>query len=576
MTQSRRPEVSDLVEIGRGGFGVVYRARQEQFRRDVALKVITATLDDRSRARFMQECRALGQLSGHPHIVSVYDGGIDPDGQAFLVMPFYGHGSLAQRLRRHGPMDWREVLDLGVRLAGALQTAHDSGILHRDIKPGNVLIDEYGGPRLADFGQARFADTELTRSGDITATPAFAAPEVLQGQQATVAADVYSLAATLMALVLGRAPFDGVADESVAPVIYRVLSEPPPDLRRGGVPEPATGVLERAMAKDPARRFDTAAELGMALQHAQHTLGLPVSPLAIPGRPALAASGGSETVRVAGAAVGPGRVRTSPLHWLAPRTAVGPPAEPGWSAQSPKPKRRWGRIAVALVLVAALAVGGFFVVRVLNEPEPAQDLVARDLLLGPSQLPGGGWALNTEAEGTLNPIVRGDGDLLECLGLPVRGEDDDDTEDDLEVRDLDLSSVYTARDTFVQTGGAIDSEPAALALVEAFRSPGFDLCVDQAESFATGLQSTDDRVDYDQQLRYTEPDLPELPDLVDASTRRIVVPLTEGGGDAYVIDYVLVGVGPAVAFAGFFQYGDPVDDDVRFAVIETLVDELTE
>ncbi len=83
-------------------------------------------------------------------------------------------------------------------------------------------------------------------------------------------------------------------------------------------------------------------------------------------------------------------------------------------------------------------------------------------------------------------------------------------------------------------------------------------------------------MDYEQPLRYTEPDLPELPDLVDAATRRIVVPLTEGGGDSYVIDYVVVGVGPAVAFAGFFRYGDPVDDDVRFAVIETLVGELTE
>jgi serine/threonine protein kinase len=95
VTNARRPEVTDLVEIGRGGFGVVYRARQEQFRRDVAMKVITATLDARARARFTQECRALGQLSGHPHIVSVYDGGIDPDDHAFLIMPFFARGSLA-------------------------------------------------------------------------------------------------------------------------------------------------------------------------------------------------------------------------------------------------------------------------------------------------------------------------------------------------------------------------------------------------------------------------------------------------------------------------------------------------
>lgn len=100
VTSPRRPEVTDLVEIGRGGFGVVYRARQEQFHRDVAVKFISATLDARARVRFTQECRALGQLSGHPHIVSVYDAGVDPDDHAFLIMPFFGRGCPAAAKRR--------------------------------------------------------------------------------------------------------------------------------------------------------------------------------------------------------------------------------------------------------------------------------------------------------------------------------------------------------------------------------------------------------------------------------------------------------------------------------------------
>ena len=282
MTVPDHPGLRDLDEIGRGGFGVVYRARQEGLDRHVAVKFLTARPGEQIRDCFAQECRALGQLSGHPHNVGVHDGGVRADGRAFLVMPFYAKGSLSLRLRRSGPLGWPEVVDIGVRLAGALQTAHDAGILHRDLKPANILVDDYDGPRLADFGQARLADSEQTRTGEVAITPGFAAPEVLNGQRATAQSDIYALSAALVALLLGKAPFDTGGD--LVSMFYRVVNEPPPDVRPLGVPDEVARVLERAMSKDPTGRFESAERFGAQLRAAQEQLGLTSSPLLVAGR----------------------------------------------------------------------------------------------------------------------------------------------------------------------------------------------------------------------------------------------------------------------------------------------------
>jgi len=354
------PGLRDLVEIGRGGFGVVYRARQDGLDRDVAVKFLTARRDEAARARFAQECRALGQLSGHPHIVGVHDGGVRPDGQAFLVMPFYPAGALSGRLGRSGPLPWPEVLDIGVRLSGALQTAHDAGILHRDLKPANILIDQYGAPRLGDFGQARLADAEETRTGEMAITPNYAAPEIVNGAASTVQSDVYALAATAMTLLLGHPPFDTGGD--LVAMLYRVMSEPPPDLRWRGVPDPLAAVLEQAMAKDPSRRFESAAHFGMALQGAQARLGLHRSPLSVAGRPAsalppVAIVQTDPALRASSAHTG----LTSLGHPLA--TAMGPgPASVGQltGRSAPAAPARRGRpwVAAAAVLAIVLALGG--------------------------------------------------------------------------------------------------------------------------------------------------------------------------------------------------------------------------
>ncbi len=568
-THPRRPDVSELVEIGRGGFGVVYRARQEQFRRDVAVKIISARLDARARARFTQECRALGQLSGHPHILGVYDGGIDPDEHGYLIMLFMPRGSLAERLRLSGPMDWREAVDIGIRLAGALQTAHQAGILHRDLKPANVLVDEYSAPRLADFGQARFVDADVTRSGDITATPAYAAPEVIQGRPATAQADVYSLAATVMALVLGHPPFDSASDESMAPVLFRVLSEPPPDLRGFGVPAQVAAVLETALAKDPAHRQDSALTLGVALQRAQQASGLAVTPLAVAGQPLLLPPGAGQGGPAPSAAP---RVGTVPYGRHLPPT--GPPAAP----RQPGRGRRVAIATLAGLLVLALVVAAVVVVQQVTEPEPAQNLVAADLLLGPDGLLGAGWELDPDNDG-YGPLdlFFDSSDLLECLGLPVVPEDGE-LPGTLVSRDLTLSGSYLSGTTTVQTGGIIlSSQDAALQVVGSLRPPGFDLCRDDIESVARSRPPPDSTFGYETETRFAEPSLPELADVVDASATRIVVPLDETDGvSAYTVEFVLVSAGAAVACAGIKAEGDQVDPELRAEVIANLVDALTD
>ncbi len=178
------PGVEDLTEIGRGGMAVVYKGRQPTFSRDVAVKVVTvAGVDERLRHRFEQELQAVGALSEHPNIITVHGAGETSDGLPYLIMGFQPAGSLADRLRTRGPVPWAEVADIGVKMAGALESAHRAGVLHRDIKPENILVSSFGEPVLADFGIARLeGGAHLTASGMVTGTPAHTAPEALQGQ----------------------------------------------------------------------------------------------------------------------------------------------------------------------------------------------------------------------------------------------------------------------------------------------------------------------------------------------------------------------------------------------------------
>lgn len=273
---------TEAVEVGRGGFATVYRARRVALDQMVAVKVMHgAEPDAAALARFARESLALGALAHHPHIVTVYDGGTTAAGRPYLVMEYVEGGSLADALRRSGSLPVEMVLDLGVKLAGAIETAHRSGVLHRDVKPDNVLRSRYAQPLLADFGISRIRGGHRTESGVITATLAHAPPEILEGRPPTERSDVYSLGSTLYTLLSGRPPFTRVDDESPAGLVMRVLREPVPPLVGNGDRRAVDAVLAGAMAKDPGQRTASAGELGERLRAAQRELGLPVTPLPV-------------------------------------------------------------------------------------------------------------------------------------------------------------------------------------------------------------------------------------------------------------------------------------------------------
>jgi hypothetical protein len=252
--------------LGTGGFAAVYRGWQRAVGREVAIKVDNRVLfSERDRRRFFREVTAAGRLSGHPHVVDVYDAGMLADGRPYLVMELCPGGSLNDELRRNGPMSPPRVAGIGVRLADALAAAHAAGVLHRDIKPANVLINRYGVVGLADFGLASIiaASGEQTVTRDAL-TPAFAPPESFRGADPTAAADIYSLAATLYMLLAGRPPrFPAGEPAPGLATIVGLHDRPVQDVP--GTPPELMAILRQALAADPAERPATAAALRDAL-----------------------------------------------------------------------------------------------------------------------------------------------------------------------------------------------------------------------------------------------------------------------------------------------------------------------
>ena len=274
----------DAEPVGRGGFGVVYRCREPSLDRVVAIKVLNSDQDDVDLDHFEREQRAMGRVSGHPNIVPVLRSGQTFTGRPYIVMPYHRRDTLDSWIKRHGPLALGDALTVGVRLAGALETAHRAGVLHRDVKPPNVLLSSYGEPQLCDFGIARIAGGRETAANILVGSPSYTAPELFEGRAPSVTADVYSLAATVFTLLCGHPPFQYQKGENPIAFVRRVLAGPIPDLRPKGVPDPVCSAVEAGLNLDLTDRPGSAAAFGETLRAAGARAGLTIAevPLELP------------------------------------------------------------------------------------------------------------------------------------------------------------------------------------------------------------------------------------------------------------------------------------------------------
>ena len=259
-----------LEEIGRGGFATVYRAEDTVLGREVALKVLDPLLmrDEAFVARFQREARAAASLE-HSQIVPIYDVG-EGEGRLFIAMRLVRGESLAKALARRARFSWDEMLHILRQVGEALRYAHAEGIIHRDIKPDNILLDERSGAMLSDFGFARLLGTSsLTQSisGGIVGTPAYIAPEIWEDAEATPATDVYALGCVVYEMLTGKALFAGSTPMAVMRAHDQGATLPPD--WPVDIPQALSEVLQRAVARQPAARYASVADFLAALEGLQ-------------------------------------------------------------------------------------------------------------------------------------------------------------------------------------------------------------------------------------------------------------------------------------------------------------------
>ena len=277
-TPPNLPGFSYVRALGSGGFADVFLYEQNMPRRQVAVKVLLAEVVTPSvRQMFQAEANLMAQLSAHPAVLTVYQASVASDGRPYLVMELCSP-TLSQRYRMT-PLGVPEALSIGVKIAGAVETAHRAGVLHRDVKPSNILTTAYGHPVLSDFGiAATLGDAELAEAVGMSVP--WSAPEVLTDDTTgTVASEVWALGATIYSLIAGRSPFEVVGTEnSSAQLITRIRRAKPEPIGRPDVPARLEAVLQRSMSRKPEARQHSVLELIRDLQSVEAELGFVPTP----------------------------------------------------------------------------------------------------------------------------------------------------------------------------------------------------------------------------------------------------------------------------------------------------------
>jgi serine/threonine protein kinase len=339
--------------LGHGGMGEVFAAHDLRLDREVALKLLRADLADQDgmRERILAEARLAARLT-HPHVVGVLDTG-EQDGRPYVVMERLSGRTLRDELAA-GPLPAERVRDVGVQVLRALAAAHELGIVHRDVKPGNVLDAGVGTWKVADFGIAKWvhADETLTGTGELLGSPSYLAPERIEGQEAGPASDLYAVGVLLYEALCGRRPFEGEDPFALASAIREGTYDPPATVLPEADPEIAA-VIERAMRRDPADRPESAEEMATTLLGAEATTA-PVAPAPIAPAP--------EPVAADEADADAGGTKTVPVPRL-DQTARLPYQAPAPRPERPRPHPRTILIVagalIAVALIAVLVTGAF-------------------------------------------------------------------------------------------------------------------------------------------------------------------------------------------------------------------------
>ncbi|MEM7093464.1 MAG: protein kinase [Actinomycetota bacterium] len=396
-------------ELGSGGFGSVHRARDDAHGRDVAVKLLHASTDARTRQRFDRERRLMGSISSHPNVVTVFTSGFTDQQVPYLVMELIEGGSLSDSIAQRS-IGVAETIELGVKVGEALCAAHDAGVLHLDIKPDNVMIGANGEPLLADFGIASTMN-EIALRQTISISPSYSAPEMLNNADIDARADVYSLGATLYACLTGQVPYAG--DDGVLGAISRMANAPVPRVSDTTVPGALVELLAEAMAKDPADRPATMRAFTDRLAAIER--GEPRAPVAT-------AAPTGDTVVDAARVHGAGMITPAPAAQEGgPQSDSSPVPHvaPSVSAETAPPEQRRGNpLALgALIAIAAVIgiVGVVLFTRGGDEPEIATATSP----------------IATEVARTVDDVAGADGpDTPESASTEAAGEPDPDESDE--------------------------------------------------------------------------------------------------------------------------------------------------